>query len=230
MDYEFWKKRWAEGQTGWHAKHPNEFLVAQLGQLGCQPGDPVLVPLSGKTLDLDWLENQAGLRPVGVEWSEQAVVETFEHLGVRPKRTRLSAAVELWQAGGTAVFCADWFAIEASHLVAAAASTGALAPIRAWWDRASLIALPIELRRAYAEHLAALLPAGARGLLLSLEYPSGELAGPPFSVDPAEVRHLFEAAFEIQELASKDALVNDPRRQAQGVTRLDERLYGLMRR
>jgi thiopurine S-methyltransferase len=230
MEHEFWSKRWAEGQTGWHAQQPNESLVAQLEQLRCQPGDPVLVPLAGKTLDLAWLAKQPGLRPIGVEWAEQAVVETFEQAGLRPERERLSEAVELWHGGGIAVLCADWFAVDASHLAAATASTGASAPIRAWWDRASLIALPKDLRCAYAKHLRELLPAGAHGLLLSLEYPSGELAGPPFSVGPAEVRDLFEAGFKIEELALKDALAHDKRRQAQGVTRLDERLYLLQRR
>ena len=50
-----------------------------------------------------------------------------------------------------------------------------------YYDRAALVALPPEMRARYVAHVAALLPSGARGLLVSFEYLPAE-GGPPFSV------------------------------------------------
>lgn len=226
MEKDFWRARWAEGRTGWHAGSPNRFLVEHFARLGCAPGDPVLVPLCGRSLDLSWLADQAGCRPLGVEWAEQAVADYFLETSGAVERKPVSDEVELWQSPGVSILRADWFAVSLQQMTAA---TGG-AEIRAWWDRASLIALPPDLREPYVAHLAWLLPSGARGLLLSLEYPSGEKQGPPFSVEPEEVRRLFEAEFLVEELACEDSLARDLRRQAQGMTRLDERLYLLQRR
>ncbi|MAW59963.1 MAG: thiopurine S-methyltransferase [Planctomycetes bacterium] len=229
MEQNFWTDRWAEGRTGWHASKPNPQLVDELHRLDCSAGDAILVPLSGATLDLRWLRDEAGLRPIGVEWAERAVEATFEELGEQPHRIPLAPEVELWHSKDLAVLCADWFAVAPAHLAAAVAATGAPAPCRAWWDRAALIALPPELRPRYAAQLLKLMPSGARGLLLALEYPEGEMQGPPFCVEPAEVRELFEGATDLLELAQIDALAQSPKRQEQGLTRLDERLYFLIR-
>lgn len=230
MEQDFWTNRWAEGQTGWHAAQPNPFLLRHLDQLACQPDDAVLVPLSGKSLDLAWLRREAGLRAVGVEWAEKAVVETFSEAALQPERRVLAKGVELWWADGVAVLCADWFAVTRAHLDAACQAAGAARALQAWWDRAALIALPPEVRPRYAEHLLGLLPSPARGLLLTVEYPEGELPGPPFSVEPAEVHRHFDESCEVRETAFEDALASSPKRQAQGVTRFDERLYTLVKR
>jgi thiopurine S-methyltransferase len=226
MEQDFWTERWAEGQTGWHAGSPNRFLVEYFDRLHCATGDSVLVPLCGKSLDLGWLAAEASCRPVGVEWAEQAVAEYFADASEAVVCKPLSSEVEQWQSQGVALLRADWFAVQREHLSAATGMT----ETRAWWDRASLIALPPDLRVAYVAHLASLLPQGARGLLLSLEYPPEEKQGPPFSVDPDEVRRLFEADFSIEELVCEDSLARDPLRLAQGMTRLDERLYLLQKR
>lgn len=230
MEQDFWTERWAEGQTGWHAAQPNPFLLGHLDQLACQPDDAVLVPLSGKSLDLAWLSREAGLRAVGVEWAEKAVAETFVEAGLQPERRLLAEGVELWWAAGVAVLCADWFAVTRPHLDAACEAAGAARALQAWWDRAALIALPPEVRPHYVEHLFGLLPPSARGLLLTVEYPDGQLQGPPFSVESTEVHRHFDSACEVREAALEDALANSPKRQAQGVTRFDERLYVLLKR
>lgn len=229
MKHAFWNQRWIEGKTGWHESRPNEFLVEHLARLQCQPGDAILVPLSGATLDLAWLARQ-GFRPIGVEWSEEAVRATFGGARSSAERKTLADAVELWHSDELAVLCADWFAVEPSHLASATRAMGCKGPIRAWWDRAALIALPAELRAQYSAHLLKLVAPDACGLLLTIEYPAGELPGPPFSVEREEVREHFSHSCEILELAHEDALAKSPKRQAQGMTRLDERLSFLRRR
>ena len=50
------------------------------------------------------------------------------------------------------------------------------------YDRASLIALPPEMRERYARHLAGILPPATQILLITLDYPQPEMPGPPFAV------------------------------------------------
>ncbi|MCH2101260.1 MAG: thiopurine S-methyltransferase [Planctomycetes bacterium] len=230
MQQDFWTDRWAEGKTGWHAAQPNAFLLAHLDHLQCQLNDAVLVPLSGKSLDLIWLRREAGLRAIGVEWAEKAVADTFIEADLIPERRVLADAVELWFADGVAVLCADWFTVTREHLAYATECAGAGRPLQAWWDRAALIALSPEIRPRYAAHMLELLPSAARGLLLTVEYPEEQLSGPPFNVEPIEVHHHFGTACEVSESALENALVSSLKRQAQGVTRFDERLYSLVKR
>jgi len=225
MQQDYWESRWAEGRTGWHKGAPHPVLQQHFAQLACEAGDPVLVPLCGKSVDLGWIADEAKCVAIGVEWARDAVRELFEERAGAVAPERLDEGVELWESRGLSVLCADWFRVNASMLAQAAGQE-----VRAWWDRASLIALPPEIRPAYVAHLAGLLPSGSRGLLLSLEYPPGEKQGPPFSVDQDEVQRLFGAAFEIEEIDEIDALASENRRQDEGMTRLVERVYGLVRR
>lgn len=71
-----------------------------------------------------------------------------------------------------------------------------MAEIEAFYDRASLIALPKPTRQRYAFHLAQLVPPGARGLLVSLTR-GDEKAGPPYSVSNNEVEQLFSPNFRL---------------------------------
>src|SRR3546814_2606060 len=66
--------------------------------------------------------------------------------------------------------CGDAFALDAQTLADCAAV----------YDRAALIALPRPMRDVYVGELHARLPVGCRGLLVTLEYPPDEKAGPPF--------------------------------------------------
>jgi thiopurine S-methyltransferase len=49
--------------------------------------------------------------------------------------------------------------------------------------------------------------------------------GPPFSVSEAEVNQLFSDQFIIEPIYSEDCLANEPRFQAKGLSRLDERVF-----
>ncbi|MFT7516685.1 MAG: thiopurine S-methyltransferase [Myxococcota bacterium] len=75
------------------------------------------------------------------------------------------------------------------------------ASIRAWYDRAALVALTPDLRIKYFNHLASFLTKGARGLLISFEYPEGSREGPPFSVTSDEILKLCGDKFKCKEIA-----------------------------
>lgn len=59
MQAEFWHKRWADNQIGFHQRQVNGDLQQYWPSLGLAPGSQVLVPLCGKSLDLAWLAGRA---------------------------------------------------------------------------------------------------------------------------------------------------------------------------
>jgi thiopurine S-methyltransferase len=100
-----------------------------------------------------------------------------------------------------------------------------LANIQYIYDRAALIALPPSMRQAYAGLLTRLLPQASQ-LLITLEYPQEQMSGPPFSVLPDELTHLYPER-EIRLLERHDILAHEPRFAARGVTSLHETVWQL---
>jgi thiopurine S-methyltransferase len=102
--------------------------------------------------------------------------------------------------------------------------------VHAAFDRAALVALPPAMREAYAASMARLLPAGARLLLIAFEYPQELKGGPPFSVDAAEIRLLFEPAFEVEQAERLDVLAANPKFAEFGIPALHETAFVMRRR
>ncbi|WOB48807.1 thiopurine S-methyltransferase [Xanthomonas hydrangeae] len=217
MDTDFWLQRWQDGQTGFHQGEVMPLLQKHWPALQLPKAARVLVPLCGKTLDMHWFAAQ-GHRVLGVEVSPLAVTQFFDNAGLQPRRHRSSAG-EHFVAGPIEIICGDAFALDAS----------VLADCSAVYDRAALIALPAALRRRYLETVYARLPTGCCGLLITLDYPQAEKAGPPFSVDAAEVHALFDAQWQVQALEHRDILDQEPRFRADGVTALSTGVYRLQR-
>lgn len=178
MDPEFWKTRWAEGRIGFHEGAPNAFLVRHHAKLATTPR--VLVPLCGKAEDLAYLA-ATGHEVVGVELVEDAVKAFFAEHALDAEVSRVDGFVR-YAAPSITIYVGDIFAT----------NRALLGPLDAIWDRAALIALPDDRRRRYVDHLCTLVPKGGRVLLVTLEYPLGSADGPPFSVEEAEVRALFD--------------------------------------
>jgi thiopurine S-methyltransferase len=217
MQPEFWHQRWREGRIGFHQDRPTPLLLAHWPSLGVAPGAKVFVPLAGKSLDLAWFASQ-GYRVLGVELSHLAIEQFFAEHGLAPG-LRTSRYGTHYEAGGIELIHGDAFGLDAD----------ALAGCDAVYDRAALIALPPELRRRYVRELHAQLPAGCRGLLVTLEYPQEEKHGPPFSVPEAEVRMLYGRDWDVELLERRDILAGQPGFAAEGVTALDTAAYALRR-
>ena len=62
---------------------------------------------------------------------------------------------------------------------------------QAVFDRASLVAMPEELRPEYVHGLTDLMGAGSRLLLICVDYDPSKMSGPPYSVSKNEVENLF---------------------------------------
>jgi thiopurine S-methyltransferase len=175
MNPEFWHKRWADNQIGFHEGAVNPLLVAHFDVLALPEGARVFVPLCGKTLDIDWLLSR-GYRVAGAELSASAVAQVFERLGTSPVVERVGN-MEHHGVAGLDIFVGDIFELTAAML----------GSVDAVYDRAALIALPPDLRKRYVQHLRAIC-GGAQLLLITLDYDQTLADGPPFSVPAAEVR------------------------------------------
>lgn len=217
MQPEFWHQRWREGRIGFHQDKPTPLLLKHWPSLGVAPGAKVFVPLAGKSLDLAWFVAQ-GYRVLGVELSQLAIEQFFAGQGLEPVR-RTSPYGTHFEAGNIELVCGDAFGLDAE----------VLAGCDAVYDRAALIALPPDLRRRYVHELHARLPAGCRGLLITLEYPAHEKDGPPFSVAESEVRAAYGQDWDVEVLERRDILAQQPGFIAEGVTALETVVYGLRR-
>ena len=77
MELDFWRDRWAAGQTAWDQGQAHPTLVERWDELGIAPDSTVLVPLCGASVDLAWLAER-GHRVIGTEASEIGVRRFFE--------------------------------------------------------------------------------------------------------------------------------------------------------
>lgn len=217
MDTTFWIERWQKGETGFHQAHGSDLLKRYWSALGLNGSGTVFVPLCGKSVDMVWLVAQ-GHRVVGNELSPLAVAEFFREQGLVPE-VRREDGFEIHGVDAVTIWCGDFFAVPATdvgHVVAV-------------YDRAALVAMPPEMQRKYASKLREL--AGAAPILVvSLDYPEGEIVGPPFATPEAQVRALFEATHDIDILAVRDGLAASPALKDRGLSRLDETVYVLTAR
>lgn len=185
--------------------------------LGVADDCHVFVPLCGKSLDLLWLRDR-GHSVSGVELSAVALESFCVEHGI-PARRRELGCFDVYEATGLELFCGDFFVL----------TPAVLRPPAAIYDRAALISWVPELRAAYVDHLTALTKPGTQILLVTIEYPQPQMAGPPFSVNSDDVQALFSRSFMIRELTRENALAREPRLQARGLTALNEVCYALTR-
>lgn len=217
MDADFWRGRWQEGKIGFHQDRPTPLLEQYWDATGVAAGTRVLVPLCGKSLDLLWLAER-GHRVLGVELSAIAVQQFFTEHGMTP-RIHVSANGTHYSSGPIEIVLGDAFRLQDELL----------ASCRAVYDRAALIALPADLRRTYRDTVYARLPRGCSGLVVTLEYPPDEKAGPPFPVDEAEMQALFGDGWRLALLERRDILAGQPGFAAEGVTDLHTSAWSLLR-
>ena len=216
MEPAFWQQRWADNQIGFHQTQVNPYLQTYWPQLQLAPGSRVLVPLCGKSLDLAWLAGQ-GHCVLGVELSRRAVEDFFREHGLEAE-VRQQGAFEVWRSGDVQLWCGDFFALRAEDV----------ADCVGLYDRAAVIALPVQMRARYMQLLSGLLPTSCRGLVVTLEYDQSLLAGPPFSVRDEELRQGF-AGWQVEQLEAVEVIEESPKFVQAGASSLLERVYRLSR-
>ncbi|MBA4150992.1 MAG: thiopurine S-methyltransferase, partial [Acinetobacter sp.] len=191
MKAEFWHERWSRQEIGFHRKQVHPLLHQFFDRLRPEH-HTIFVPLCGKSIDMLWLADH-GLQVVGSELSKLAVSTFFEEnkltqevLSVEPLQGFRSERVLIWQG--------DYFALLARHLNGASC----------FYDRAALVALPADMRTQYVEKLNTLMPMSAEGLLITFDYDTTQMDGPPFAVPTTEVYALFANEWEITNCSQQD--------------------------
>ena len=77
---------------------------------------------------------------------------------------------------------------------------------QAVFDRASLVAIPEELRPDYVQSLTDLMAAGSRLLLICVDYDPSKMSGPPYSFSQNEVKNLFSKKGTLEVLETRNNL------------------------
>lgn len=209
-DPEFWHGKWAANQIGFHLEDVNPLLIEYWQHTKPNHEDTVLVPLCGKSEDLVWLATKhADVQ--GVELSNIAVRAFFAEHFYTPMVMPINGQHELFQFDELSIYTGDFF-------------TAPLKPVDIVYDRASLVALPEEMRVEYVARIKSLLKPGGRILLVSLDYRQDEMAGPPFSVAEQEIRALF-SEFKVTRLYRDEAGEDHPKIAKKGLTRFAEEVY-----
>ena len=187
MEHEFWHERWSKKEIGFHEGSVNKFLYDHWPELSGGGVEGVFVPLCGKAHDMWWLHDR-GHPVIGVELSEIACKDFFAEAGEKamvhpgePFTTFRHENLEIW--------AGDFFQLVPDDLK----------DTRLVYDRAALIALPEPMRKAYVEHLTAIIPDGTRILLITLDYKT-RITPPPFNVSDDEVRELYSADYDIEHI------------------------------
>jgi thiopurine S-methyltransferase len=176
-----------------------------------------MVPLCGKSLDMWWLRER-GHPVVGIEISAIAVRDFFAAAGLTPNVTRTDR-FEVSEGGGVRILQGDFFDLRPQDLE----------DVGGVYDRAALIALPPNLRLAYARSLAEKLPKRVRILLVCLESNKFGVGGPPFSVDEKEVREIYEPAFRVELVRRTPFEDAPPHLLSRGHDKIADAVYTLVR-
>jgi len=218
MEAEFWHKRWEKREIGFHLDKVNPLLIKYWPAVQAGANDTVFVPLCGKTTDIIWLASQVK-KVIGIELSQTAVEEFFSDNKLTPTITK-NTDFTVYQQGNITLLCGDFF-----HLTQAI-----LADCQFVYDRASMVALPPEMRKAYVKKLHEIMPEEACRLLISFEYPQHEMDGPPHSVSPTEIKTLLSTQFNIECLESTNIIANAQRHRDKGVTEFFEHVFLLKKK
>ena len=221
MEQDFWSERWENGQIGFHQSKVHPMLRSHAPDL-VRPVDTVLVPLCGKSLDLLFLAELISgpeAKVQGVEFIEQAVREFFnenriEHRDAGEGRF-VSEKIEL--------FCRDFLGSSPAQLAG-------IGPANFIYDRAALVALPAEMRPAYAQNITRVAAPKALMFLVTFEYDQRKVPGPPFSIAPETVAELYAPHFIIEERERHVAPPRNPRFVEGGVESVAEVAWLLKRK
>lgn len=214
-DNELWQDAWRRRDIDFHQAAVNPLLLKFWPNFRFTVGSTVFVPLCGKSLDLAWLAGQ-GHRVIGVELSPLAVRAFFRENRLQPSKRKVGKFT-LWEHGRISILCGDFFDLSAADL----------GEISVVFDRASLTALPDDIRGAYIAQLRRIVPATCRMMLLTTEEPEeGETQGQPYAVAD-EVASLYASAFDIELSHVESSFEPDPDPAISEPVRVEHKVYFL---
>lgn len=223
-----WNARWAEGRTTFHRTELHPSLRKYIKELCLSASGRVIVPLCGKSVDLRFFAEEAGVAAViGVDGAPRALEEfVAEQIGqiVSTQQTPCGVLHAIQLSRGSL----DYLLGDFLHLNPSIFS-GAL--FTAAFDRGGLVAVQPSDRTSYAATLARNLAPAARVIIVSTEHPpfEGGKLGPPHSIEENEIRALLGNHFDVALLERKDLFQSDPIWKERGCDAFYETTYLLVR-
>jgi thiopurine S-methyltransferase len=206
MDKRFWHERWQRREIGFHQSDIHWALKRHWTDICGSSSAQVLVPLSGKSLDMRWLADR-GHPVTGIELSGQAIEEFFGEWHRTPQGGTCGGLPRR-RADGIELAEGDFFEFRPGQ------------PFDLFYDRAALVALPESLRGPYLAQLRECLSPGASGLLVTFEYDARQMDGPPFPVLPEELSA--QEGFRFELLERRDVLLEHQSFAEKGLDSLHE--------
>jgi len=226
MEIDFWLDRWNNDKIGFHQDNVNPYLTYFYGEKG-PPVDKraqlkVFVPLSGKSKDVLWLA-QNGYEVFAVECSDRAVKSFFEENALNYQHVEKDGSglyvSENAPFSKMEIYQGDFFNLEDDSLQG----------VTDIFDRASLVALPVDMRADYVRKITSLQKSRTRTLLVTLNYDLTEMDGPPFCVTDEEVMDLYSEHYKIEKLIAKDVIEYEIGMKKRGLTALTESVFKLVK-
>lgn len=180
---------------GFHQHDVHPLLTQYFTDLLLPSDQHVFVPLCGKTQDMVYFAQF--MRVTGSELSEIACRDFFIDNEIEFDQQTFGE-FERYSADQLTLCQGDFFKLGAN----------AIDKVDWIYDRAALIAMPPVMQEKYVRHLKQFFTANTRLFLITVEFPSEQLSGPPFSISGDDVKRLF-SGFSVECIASHD--LNDKR-------------------
>lgn len=219
MDKPFWIKRWENGEIGFHLPVSNPLLEKHFSHCSLTSDTQIIVPLCGKSLDLLWLAQLGNHTIHGIEICQIAVNDFFSENKLKFD-SKNEANFQVHTSSNINISCGDFFQFKL---------TAAHAPV-VIYDRASMVALPLHLRKKYHQKLHDLTKLGDQIFLCTFVYPQERLSGPPFSVSNDEIDEHYSQHFDIQKIYTGDVSPLSPKFIKNGVEQVSENVLLLTRK
>jgi thiopurine S-methyltransferase len=216
MSNQLWISKWKRNDISFHQHSINPLFQKYLPLLGLSAGDCLLVPLCGKTVDMDWLAKQ-GFHVIGVELSELAIEAYFEALKVKPEK-HLDGCFTKWSYGNTEIWCGDIFDLKMMDL----------RDIKVLYDNASLTAFPADKRIQYVRHFSDNLAPDCQILLITDETPDEQQFNSVKSID-SELTALYSSDYHIELLHGTNCIKKDPENPQAADQPMQEKVYLIKR-
>tara|TARA_R110000868_G_scaffold15077_3_gene69194 strand:+ start:478 stop:1131 length:654 start_codon:yes stop_codon:yes gene_type:complete len=207
----FWHNCWERNKLGFHQDDVHPLLTQYFTDLILASDQHVFVPLCGKTHDMAYLAQY--MRVTGSELSDIACRDFFIDNDIEYQKQTFGEFKQ-YSADQLTLYQGDFFKLWAD----------AINKVDWIYDRAALIALPPVMQVQYANHLQTFFSSNTRLFLVTVEFPSEQLTGPPFSLNSVDVKRLF-SGFSVECIANHEL---DNKRFAQRrfeVDYLREKLY-----
>ena len=188
---------WKSNDIRFHQPIFNPLLQQFLPNLDLARLDTILVPLCGKSLDMNLLLD-SGYKVMGVELSNIAIKAYFEARQVTATREKRGRFI-IWRHKHIEIWCGDIFDLTSKDI----------GHIHTLYDCSSMTALPAESRSRYIQHFHKILSNNNQILLITTETPDDRQRHSEKVID-SEVKSLYENNYDIHLLHGNSSMKHDP--------------------